>query len=477
MTMNTEEYEAQLSAEREYWLERAAKNLDVDGALDNLDFENPVTDDHLSKLVAAKITTVAKISKARRAFRANAERDQKIAAVTDSILGEDPSTPSGFVLGRLRKLSTRVSFNGDIHQGSHSIDSETIKRECRISARNAGMNAGDYGGINDAVEQWIYDGRQQALKETVQRLKVRQDFDFDDLAKTYFVETELCDYKLIAAILRKFVHQVQTKFADRPVQHHLMPVIFGKSGEGKSYLVNQMIQPISDFTGYTNFQALTDDRNICLFEKRVLVLDEMDKAARADIESIKNIITSDTIERRPMRSNTTMTKRNATTLIGTTNRLLSEVIADETSTRRFAQLTFKNDVPHNEIERFSFENMWCAVQADDAEPLADLREELHRHQSQSLVLGPVQEWLTENRDQISSGTYTTSSLFDLFRNFRENAITGRDMAPRSMSRFSEELRRAIEQDQSWKITKVRTASGFRWHVESRSTQLLKVVGS
>ena len=82
-----------------------------------------------------------------------------------------------------------------------------------------------------------------------------------------------------------------------------MPVILGPQGKGKSTFVNMFIAPLRELTLEVNFKAIEDDRNIDIWNSFILFLDEMGYASKADVDTIKNAITANTLTRRPMRSN------------------------------------------------------------------------------------------------------------------------------------------------------------------------------
>src|SRR5690606_33804221 len=88
------------------------------------------------------------------------------------------------------------------------------------------------------------------------------------------------------------------------ITNHLMPVLLGPQGKGKStFVLDFLTRPVSELCASTDFSEIQDGRTAELWKHLVLFLDEMGHAAKADIDVIKNRITSPTITYRPMGTN------------------------------------------------------------------------------------------------------------------------------------------------------------------------------
>ncbi|WP_181815748.1 VapE domain-containing protein [Alteripontixanthobacter maritimus] len=465
--MNREEYAAKLGAQLNYYTDRAAKGLDCVDVLKDIEWGQELaaeTDYYLSRLTQSKVITRNAIEKARRAAAKHREQAEALASIIETIDGEDPTTPYGFVYGRLRKLAAQVSFKGEIVINGNTHVLPNVQRQLRIASREAGFSPSERSGIDDCATEWFESSRSERVKEAAEQFAVRQKFDFNHFARTYFSETTKCDHKMVAAILKKFVHQVRRKLAGQDVTNHLMLVLHGPQGCGKTYLLEKLLAPLAEFSAWSDFEQISDGRNLDLWKHRVIVLDEMAKSKRADIETIKHVITAASLDRRPMRSNHTVQIKNRAVLIGASNHRLDEIIRDETGNRRFAELLFRPDVEHAAIKHFKFNKMWAAVQPGDVDPIAQLMPELQEYQSMSAVAGPVLDWLQNRRHALAGGTYSTQRLFEQFRDYRESAVQGLDYQSRTASTFSAELRRITEHESSWGIEKVRHGVGVRWNV-------------
>lgn len=75
--------------------------------------------------------------------------------------------------------------------------------------------------------------------------------------------------------VRHRTSQAKRKANDLPVSNHLMPVILGPQGNGKSTLVRHLLAPIDELTVDTDFAAITDERIISIWQSYVGFLGEM----------------------------------------------------------------------------------------------------------------------------------------------------------------------------------------------------------
>jgi hypothetical protein len=341
-----------------------------------------------------------------------------------------------------------------------------LKRVMRIKSVELDLGF-DRADVDDATEQFYEEAMAARPAILDASFTVRKPFNWSLFAKTYFKESEDLDYDMIERVLKKFVHQARIKLADRKVLHHLMPVIHGPQGCGKTFLMEKMLQPVKEATSWSNFEQITDDRNIALWNSLVIVLDEMARANKADVETIKHVVTAETLDRRPMRSNNTVPVKNRAVMIGASNHRLDELIKDETGNRRFVELIFKSGAPRNMINNFNFHDMWCSVQPGDADPLDGYRDQLAKAQESYAVKGPVQDWLDSGKaDYVfwtagASGV-ATGDLYSDFCQHRHVVTAGVDYQARTLNAFASELRRVVDQDASYQISKSHTRQGNRW---------------
>lgn len=455
------DYETDLDTRATGLLARKAQSLDVDPAdvFDGIDWtEDAANDAYFSKLILAKVIRPAELTKRKAKERAKG----KLYAA----LGCVPGSPLEFVNALTAQLNVTADWKGVLYVGGQFQTILDLKRVMRIKSVELDLGF-DRADVDDATEQFYEEAMAARPAVLDASFSVRKPFDWTLFTKTYFKESEDLDYALIERVLKKFVHQARLKLADRKVLHHLMPVIHGPQGCGKTFLMEKMLSPVREAASWSNFEQITDDRNIALWNSLVIVLDEMARANKADVETIKHVVTAETLDRRPMRSNNTVPVKNRAVMIGASNHRLDELIKDETGNRRFVELIFKAGAPRNMINQFDFHAMWCSVQPGDADPLDGYRDQLAKAQESYAVKGPVQDWLDSGRQdtilwKAGANGVATADLYESFCQHRHCVTAGVDYQARTLNAFSSELRRVVDQEPGYGVFKGRVAAGIRW---------------
>jgi hypothetical protein len=412
-------------------------------------------------LVTHKIVTKKQVEDATSKAR---QRDRLARA-----LGSAPATPLDFVGLYAAKLGVSVTYKGAIRApGRDTYSILDFARGARLTAGELGITYGR-DAINDAIEEHYQDARSAALATVRQSISTRRSFDWLKLVDTCFSE-DSGTLEFRVAVLRKLVWQVKRKLQGLPVTFPLMPVLSGLQGSGKSWFVQAFTKPIVDLVSWSDFGALADDRNIDLWRSYLIVLDEMAKAAKADTETIKHVITADHLERRPMRTNSTVTIRQNATFIATTNLSLGEIITDPTGARRFCELHWVQP-PRGFLDQFDFHAAWCSIQAEDADPMARHMTELAQRQAETRNRGPVESWLTSLDDEdrrnlwevSEDGFIPTLTLWNSYLAHRATVNGGSEtmMERRTLNSFSQELSR-LTQGQDYGLCRHRKAraSGY-----------------
>lgn len=282
--------------------------------------------------------------------------------------------------------------------------------------------------ISDAAEKWCAWSRDQRLYEIFGAIEgVDASFDADGAWLEFATQTFDCDEadaRFVAAVFQKFMWQVKRKMRGLPVSNHLMPVILGPQGIGKSTLVNAIMKPVEEIRLYADFSMITDERNVEIWSSYVLFLDEMSHAARADIETVKNVITASSLTRRPMRSNGKITIQQNATLIGCANKELAQLIRDPTGIRRFAGVRMRSDADREYLNGIEWSKLWGSVKLYGPDPMAEFNSQLAEQQEGQRELGRVEQWMadfdgTNHRYQAALSTTGTIKASDLYLAFQD----------------------------------------------------------
>lgn len=299
--------------------------------------------------------------------------------------------------------------------------------------------------INDAAQKWHANTKRERLAELIDDVTrpVPADDAADAMAKfralveQTFDHSDGSDPAFTAAALLRFVQQVKQKMLGLPVQRHCMPVICGKQGRGKSVFTQRLIAPIIEVSIPADFRAITEERNISIWENYCFYVDEMGYSTKSDIDIIKNTITAETLSRRPMRMNTHVEVPQRVTFIGTANAEdLADLIRDTTGTRRFVLLRYRDDADWAAVNSFDFPALWRAVDAAADDVLLPYRNVLEERQEEARERSSVERWvegLTKAPLKLSA-----TGLHETFREFEELHFPA---LKTSINQFGRDLRR------------------------------------
>ncbi|WP_146604370.1 VapE domain-containing protein [Rhodoplanes roseus] len=255
---------------------------------------------------------------------------------------------------------------------------------------------------------------------------------------------------LAIGILRHFVWQVFQKVLGRPVDHHLVPVVFSETqGSGKTTFCRCFIGPLHELaTGAALLSDLADPRSSDIFRFPVLFLDDLEKLSGASSPVLKAILTATSMRRRRLGTSLSEDVRQATTPIATSNLGIEKLVDDPTGHRRFVQLNFRNgnaekggDPKLWEIVRdTNYKLLWRSVDAFGPTPLGPHLRDLYRHQDASKPQNALLGWLRtfdDTRDDVkrirTRDGVRARGLYELFVSDTRETI--------SEPRFSAEMRR------------------------------------
>jgi hypothetical protein len=204
--------------------------------------------------------------------------------------------------------------------------------------------------------------------------------------------------ELDLVVLQHFIWQMKRKLNGLPVTDHLMAVFQGKTRAGKSTALLRLFEPVREVvSSFLGLDVLQDERQVFrLARSYVVFLDEMGKAPKVSVDTLKNVITRPDLEWRKLGTNTIERAVNNVTLIGASNPRLSELIADPTGMRRFYEVQCQDVLDWATVNAFDPLACWREVDERKASPLVPLVAKLGEIQSTELVVDPFTEWATEH---------------------------------------------------------------------------------
>lgn len=211
------------------------------------------------------------------------------------------------------------------------------------------------------------------------------------------------DPQLVIACLQHFFWQVFQKQIGREVSNHLMPVIMSPDqGAGKTRFLGALLAPFKELASApARTSDLIDKRAISMLDYVVLVLDDMEKIAREEVENLKSLMTSSEQLRRIMQSSMDVTAKQNTTLIGTSNSPINQLIPDDSGHRRFVEMPFRN----GNVVKGGDPKIWPIINGLDAQllcrsvnpflasPVIPYLEALAQYQAHMKVESKLLRWL------------------------------------------------------------------------------------
>ena len=187
--------------------------------------------------------------------------------------------------------------------------------------------------------------------------------------------------KLDIAVMKHFIWQTKRKIFGLEVGNHMMPVLYGKSGGGKSVAVSSLIKPLSDVALNSDMSLIEDQ----LFKKAlgrnyVVFFDELAGSNRIDVNSLKQVITADRMEWRGIRSENMVSGSQNCTFIGCTNMPVVQRVLDSTSMRRFWQLNCRDKINWDLINTLNYLSLWKSVDEQSPSPIEPVLSQIKRVQ-------------------------------------------------------------------------------------------------
>lgn len=163
-------------------------------------------------------------------------------------------------------------------------------------------------------------------------------------------------------VLKQWLWQVKRKALGLPVEYHIMPIFYSNvQGSGKSESLKRLCGPLFSYAMETTVADMSDSRTYFQLQTNLIgFVNEMQGCARADIESVKRIITADFVDVRRLGTNTKTKIQQNCSFIGTSNRHISEILIDS-QMRRFYQYAVANSFSHDAINSINYYDLWKSI--------------------------------------------------------------------------------------------------------------------
>jgi Virulence-associated protein E len=167
---------------------------------------------------------------------------------------------------------------------------------------------------------------------------------------------------IAVGVMAHFIWGIKRKLLGLDTVFQIMPIILGKQEAGKSYSIEKLLSPIENLKLEMNLNEVIDPRNLLSFDKKfALVINEMAGANKTDVEKLKNLITTKRNDVRKLHTNEVLRARQNTSLIGTTNKPVAEIIYDPTGARRFFEIKSLDKMDWPVIENLDYYALWQGI--------------------------------------------------------------------------------------------------------------------
>jgi hypothetical protein len=280
--------------------------------------------------------------------------------------------------------------------------------------------------LESALREHVRLNRDKARRELVERLRYNGDAEPTELRK--FVDGLVGrPDPVVEAVLAHFIWQVKRKAYNLPVDYHLMSIITGPQGNGKSTAIyRRLLAPLADFIATPALSELADKRHFEAYQYNYVVFcDEMQNAEKADVDGLKNFISADRQTAREMYSTTIVEFKQNCTPIGCSNKSLATLIYDPTGMRRFFEIVTDETLRtrgwaiHDTV---NFTKLW--QQIDENLPgkgyLSPVWEQIQQAQEQLRMQDPIEAFLEESEAALVEGCETTEVKGDdFYRDYRQ----------------------------------------------------------
>ena len=367
----------------------------------------------------------------------------------------------------LEKYVTQHGIRYDYKTDSLRVGSEVVEEPLALARLR--LFAHEEGSkevrphIRDALMVWRHNQAKMSLDNLVEVIKFTP--INDDPIATWVKSVTGRESPLDSAVVRHFIWQVKRKLGGLPVEHHLMPILFGRTGGGKSVAVSKLIEPLRMVAIQSDMSVFEDQFSRRLFTRNfILFFDELQGSLSVDINRMKQIITSPAVEWRTMRSERVHSGAQNCTFIGCTNDRVSDRIKDPTSARRFWEIKCADQLNWTTINEVDYLAVWRSVNEQGPCPLAPYTDEIRRIQEAEIrTKDLIEDWLctTCAPCTFSESTLTTS---ELYANFRDWCMFQNIKAFPQLQKFSRDLSLQLERV-GYSVECKKTNRGTSWSLK------------
>lgn len=324
--------------------------------------------------------------------------------------------------------------------------------------------------LEDVVKVWMHDQKNIFLNKM--RDLLAYELPKEDLVEKWVAATTGKKDPLDVAVMRHFIWQVRRKLFRLNVDHHMMPILYGKSGGGKSKAVNNLLVPVSALLMSTDLSIFADQFKMRFFTRSyIMFFDEMAKSDRADVDRLKNIITSPTVDFRIMRTEKLESGSQNCTFIGCSNDSVHDKIFDPTSARRYWQLNCIDKLDWPTINSIDYLALWKSVDEKSTCPVIPVLERIRVVQDKDIRHKDlVEDWVSSYCKVKKSEQRTDPTSQALYSEFADWCKWQKINNQPTSNKFYRQLKVVISR-LGWKVKPIENNRGTVWPFEVKPSPL------
>lgn len=262
-------------------------------------------------------------------------------------------------------------------------------------------------------------------------------------------------------VMQHFVWQVRRKLLGGVPTDHMCPIFFGLTKSGKSTELRRFCAPLAEVTAELTLPQLADERHwVELNRHYIIYLDEMAGSRRADQDVLKGLITKETVAAHVFHSQRRAHLRQNSTLLGSSNTPVVDIIHDETSARRYWEVRCLPVLRWGALEALDKRLLWGSIPGDTASPLdafPDLKSEIQDLQHYHLRRRPaIEVWAEDKGIQKGDIAVDFDRLYESYLSWcgdqRVSAVNKQVMA-RQLKGMLRLTRKRTAKSRQWMINK------------------------
>jgi hypothetical protein len=279
--------------------------------------------------------------------------------------------------------------------------------------------------LTRAWDIFLVDEAMKSRASLISAIKFTNDIYYSELVTWLMgVTEEASDFEV--NVMKHVLWQIKRKALGLSVVHHLCPTFYGKQNGGKTTAILKLLEPIKPLVLDWSVADAIDTRNAQpLADNLVVLLDELAGMQRADIAAVKRLISTDQLSYRPLFTNRQIKVKQNCTIIGISNKSLTENVYDSTGLRRFVEFKCLDNLDWGLINKVDALKLWQSIDENRDRGYYELiKDQLHDHQSSMMIKDEIQSFIEESgiaSDLSKTIEISAKKLWESYRDWRSTS--------------------------------------------------------